>query len=142
MADLYRAYQSSFEQVERHRLLAPGLHAADPGRIEALRALKDRLQKIAAAIEAALFDLQNDGRTDAGLSHALAIANHCAAGAAQLLVAALDGREEIRAAIDDMQRSTTALEAIKTGTQDLIDHLDHVTGVLTTAGKALELIAS
>lgn len=140
MADLYEACQSAFERVQRHRLLAPGPHVADPDRIAALRALKDRLQATGGAIEAALFDLQNGGRTNAGLSHALAIANHCAAGAAQLLVAALDGQEDIRAAIDDMKRTTTALEAIKTDTQDLIDRLDHVTGVLTTAGTVLELI--
>ena len=145
MADLYEAYQSLYERlerVERRGHSAARLRAAEPEQIDALRALKDRLQQTAAALEAAVFDLQNSGHTNAELSRALSIANHCAAGAAQLLVAALDGQEDIRAAIEDMKASDDALAKIKTSTQELIDDIGEVTSVVETAGKVLELIKS
>ena len=140
MSDLYETYQALAERASARESSIMRTDLADPGRIDALRKLKNRLQHIAAAIETAVFELQNQGEVDPGLSRALSLANHCAAGAAQLLVAALDGSHEIRAAIDDMKASTAALSDIKTGTQDLLDDIGHVTGVLTTAGKVLELI--
>ncbi len=145
MADLYEAFQSLFERlehIERRGHSAARLRAADPGQIDALRALKDGLQQTAAALEAAVFDLQNSSQTNAELSRALSIANHCAAGAAQLLVAALDEQEEIRAVIEDMKACTEALGKIKTSTQELINDIGQVTGVVETAGKVLELIMS
>ena len=148
MADLYQTFQTSFAQAARRNRLdraGPAIRItrrAEPEKIEALRALRDRLQALGTAIEAAVFELQNAGRVDLQLSHALSIANHCTAGAAQLLVAALDGSEDIRAAVHDMEASSDALDEIKTSTQDLVDDVDNVTGVLTTAGKVLELIRS
>ncbi|MCW4462716.1 hypothetical protein OK349_13450 [Sphingomonas sp. BT-65] len=140
MADLYRAYQKLFERVGRRDHSTLRMHTADSGKIDALRALKDGLRGVAAALEAAVFDLQNSGQTNDQLSLALSIANHCAAGAAQMLVAALDGSEEIRAAVDAMEQSAEALGKIRTGTEELIEDLDNVTGVLTAAGQMLELI--
>ncbi len=140
MASLYRAYRELFAQMDRRDRSALRREAADPARIEALRVLKDRLQQTASAIEAAVFELQNGGETNPALSRALSIANHCAAGAAQLLVAALDGGEQIRAASAQINAAADALDAIKANGRALIDRIDDVTGVLVTTGRMLELI--
>lgn len=155
MVDIYKAHRTLFKHEERLGRMARRerlakttskkvgkfqLKTADAGKIEALRALRDELQRIASAIEEAVFDLQNKGEVNDDLSRALSIANHCAAGASQLLVAALDGSEAIRAAKASMEKSIEALGKIKTDTEELIKDLGGVTSVLTTAGKLLELI--
>jgi hypothetical protein len=148
MIDLYETFQNLYDRLERREhgratgpvLATARVAVAGGGRIADLRGLKDEFQRVAAGLEEALFELQNEGKVDPQLSLALSIANHCAAGSAQLLVAAIDGSEEIRASSDAMRRATEKLAAIGKKTKELIENLDQITGVLTTAGKVLELI--
>ncbi len=142
MTDLYETYQALYARTVPLKAADVVALAPEPGEIAALRALKDALRRVAGAIEAAVFDLQNAGKTNARLSEALSLANHCAAGAAQLLVAALDNRQEIRAAIADMDGCTDQLDAIRKRTAALIEDIDHVTGVLDTAGRTLKLVTT
>jgi len=115
------------------------MDVVDDGKIASLRALVAQLDEKQQALEKAVTDLQNSGETNDDLSHALLVATFDFTATQQLLLLAIDGKEEIVAdakALDDL---TEKLEAIGTSTKELTDTIGKVASVLDLVGKVTKL---
>ena len=140
MADFYKSIQVIYSAGSAKVNLVAAVKT-DPQQIESLQALVVHLKSVATTLQKKVQDLGNEGQVDEVVSAASRLAVHCYSSAIQVLSAAIDGRESIRAAKAQMDAASKDLTKIGKSTKALIANLGKVTSVLETVGKALQIIA-
>lgn len=142
MSDFYDSYRKLYAILFLRGSSFIKKTASDQGQIEAFSEMVEEMEALCSALQRARRTVIDAGRDPASFSREVERALWLTGVANDLLLAALDGAEEIRAGKSELDAVNKKLDTMSKNAAKLAGDLGKVTSVLDQVAKLLKLIGN